>query len=208
LAHPLSAHQRLPRYFTQEQLQRFFAVIDSPRDRAMFALAYQCGLRVGEIGLLRRCDLDLVRGVVLVRRLKRGYSAEHPLFASTQTLLAAYLEAHPRELREPLFPGRRGPLLPRQIQSRFVRHRIDAELPAHLTCHSLRHAIAVHAVDANQPIQFIQWLLGHRAVSSSLIYAQLGDRKRVELFRELEKSGWIVDATLPTPVEGAAACAA
>jgi integrase len=38
----------LPKYLTQDELQRFFKVITSPRDRALFALIYHYGLRVDE----------------------------------------------------------------------------------------------------------------------------------------------------------------
>src|SRR5713226_174524 len=42
----------LPRYLTQEEVKRLFAVIPSSRDRALFALIYHYGLRVEEATLL------------------------------------------------------------------------------------------------------------------------------------------------------------
>ena len=44
----------LPKYLTQDELQRFFKVITSPRDRALFALIYHYGLRVDEATSLTR----------------------------------------------------------------------------------------------------------------------------------------------------------
>ncbi len=44
--------QRLPKYLTQDELMRFFAAIDSPRDRALFGVIYHYGLRVGEALIL------------------------------------------------------------------------------------------------------------------------------------------------------------
>jgi hypothetical protein len=38
----------LPKYLTQDEFKRFFAAIDSPRDKALFGLIYHYGLRVGE----------------------------------------------------------------------------------------------------------------------------------------------------------------
>jgi len=49
----------LPKYLTQEELQRFFAAIPSPRDRALFAMIYHYGLRVDEATTLTLEDLDL-----------------------------------------------------------------------------------------------------------------------------------------------------
>jgi integrase/recombinase XerC len=145
----LTAGFRPPRYLTQDELQRFFSVIDAPRDRVLFALMYHHGLRVGEVALLTRGDLSLARGRIVVRRLKGGRWNEQPLFAATLGLLQAHLG---RDLApgpdQPLFRGRNGPLRKRQIQALFVRYRTDAGLPRHLTCHSLRHSIATHLLDA------------------------------------------------------------
>ena len=85
-------HQRPPRYLTQDEVGRFFASIEDVRDRALFALMYHHGLRVGEVLLLQRGDLDLARGRLLVRRLKGGAWSEQILFGSTGELLRAHLE--------------------------------------------------------------------------------------------------------------------
>jgi integrase len=37
----------LPKYLTQDELKRFFAVIESSRDKALFGVIYHYGLRVG-----------------------------------------------------------------------------------------------------------------------------------------------------------------
>jgi hypothetical protein len=38
----------LPKYLTQDELKQFFAVIESPHDRALFGLISHDGLRVGK----------------------------------------------------------------------------------------------------------------------------------------------------------------
>ena len=50
---------RLPRDVQDDTLAKLFAVIDQPRDRAMFLLMLRCGLRVGEVRNLSLCDLYL-----------------------------------------------------------------------------------------------------------------------------------------------------
>jgi site-specific recombinase XerC len=186
------AHQQLPRYFTQEQIQRFFGVIADPRDRAMFALMYHHGLRVGEVLLLRREDVDLVRRRVLVRRLKGGSWGEQILFASTAAALRMHFATYALEPDDALFPGRDGPLRRRQIQLRFVRYRVLAGLASHYTTHSLRHSIATHLLDAGASLEFVQDHLGHRNIRSTAIYARITDRHREAAFRRLAASPWIV----------------
>jgi integrase/recombinase XerC len=153
---------------------------------------YHHGLRVGEVLLLRRGDVDLKRGLLFVRRLKGGSWSEQALFPGTARLLSEYLAASAGEPDSPLFPGRDGPLQRRQIQARFVRYRERAGLPRHFTTHSLRHSIATHLLDADVPLEVIQDHLGHQSIRSTSIYARITSRRRAAVFRRLEASPWIV----------------
>src|SRR5262245_57036313 len=67
----------LPSYLTQRQVQQLFATITKLRDRALFSLAYAYGLRVGEIVLLNRDDIDLERARI---RIKEAYRAKDRFF--------------------------------------------------------------------------------------------------------------------------------
>ena len=209
---PPGADQRLPRYLSQAETEALFAAISLPRDRTLFALIYHCGLRVGETCLLSRGDVDLVRGRVLVRRLKGGRWSEQPLFGATRSLLTDYMAGQPAiDLTAPLFPGRHGPLQRRQIQNLFAGYRDAAGLSPHYTCHSLRHSIATHLLDAGMSLEFIQDHLGHQDIRSTSIYARITDRHRAAAFVRLERSPWIVQpmlsavASISCPREGAAA---
>lgn len=189
---PAGAHQRLPRYLTQIEVRAFFHAIENPRDRALFSLIYHYGLRVGEVALLTRVDVDFHRGRIVVKRLKGGAWAERPLFGSTARLLREHLRASSASLDQPLFVGRTGALKKRQIQSLFSRYRDRAHLPRRYTCHCLRHSIATHLLDAGVSLEFVQDHLGHQSIRSTSIYARITDRHRAALFEQLERSPWIV----------------
>ncbi len=189
---PAGASQRLPRYLTQIEVRAFFQAIAEPRDRALFALIYHYGLRVGEVALLVRGDVDFERGRIVVKRLKGGAWTERPLFGSTASLLQTFRAMAPGRPDGPLFPGRDGPLRKRQIQSLFARYRDRAHLPSRYTCHCLRHSIATHLLDAGVSLEFVQDHLGHQSIRSTSIYARITDRHRAALFEQLERSPWIV----------------
>jgi len=195
-------HQQLPRYLTQDEIRRFFASVRGLRDRTLFTLMYHHGLRVGEVLLLRRGDIDLERSRLLVRRLKGGTWSEQVLFSGTAALLARYLARTIGELEAPLFPGRHGPLRRRQIQLRFVAARERAGLARHFTTHSLRHSIATHLLDAGASLELVQDHLGHRNIRSTAIYARITNRHREAFMRSIERSPWIVQPLPPTS-EGA-----
>jgi site-specific recombinase XerC len=56
------------------EVDRFFVVIVSPRDRAVFQLMYRAGLRVSEIGRLDLPDYDRETARVMIHRLKNSNS--------------------------------------------------------------------------------------------------------------------------------------
>ena len=110
-------------------MRQLFASISSLRDRALFAVAYAYGLRVGEIVLLDRDGIDLERGRIRIRRLKGGLSGERPIFRNLLPLPRQYLESR-RGHEAALFVGRRGRLKKRRIQELFRVYATKADLPA------------------------------------------------------------------------------
>src|SRR5260370_33742031 len=137
---------RLPKCLTQAELHRFFAVITSPRDRALFALTYHYGLRVDEATALTLEDLDLKNHRIQLRRLKNGLGGEKPLWRHTAKLLRAYLRVR-HDAGPYLFTGREGPLKKRQVQNLFAKYAEAAGVTGR-SVHGLRHSIAVHLLDA------------------------------------------------------------
>ena len=191
--------RELPRYLTQDEVRRLFGVISGSRDRALFAILYLYGLRVGEVAFLCVGDVDLDCSRIVVRRSKGGVWTERPIFSAVARLLRRYFAEAPLAIDGPLFPGRSGPLRKRQIQSLFVRYRDAARLRPDLTCHGLRHAIATHLLDAGCSLEFVQDHLGHRTIRSTSIYARISDRNRLGVFQRLEHSPWIVHPFAPLP---------
>lgn len=179
---------------TQPEVRAFFHMIENARDRALFSVIYLYGLRVSEVTLLQCGDVDLDRSRIVIKRVKGGVWSERPLFSSTREQIEPLLLCRPDD--EPLFAGRTGPLKKRRMQALFTFYRDLAGLTLHYTCHSLRHSIATHLLDAGLSLEFVQDHLGHRKISSTSIYARITDHHRAAVFRELESSPWIVR---PTP---------
>jgi len=178
----------LPSYLTQQQVRHFFSCISSLRDRALFAVAYAYGLRVGEIVLLDRDDIDLERARIRIKRLKGGLSGERPIFGHLLPLLRAYLESR-KDDETAFFVGLQGRLKKRRIQELFRYYATQAALPPDRRhVHVLRHSAAVHVLDAGEDIDFARDHLGHRSIQSTMTYAQISDGRRTRTMRRLEKS--------------------
>lgn len=162
--------RRLPHVLSQEQVQRFFAAITDPRDRAIFMAAYGAGLRVSEVLSLEMKDIHTQKGVIHVRHGKGGRERYVKLSRRLLNELRAYwLSCRPRGL---LFPGRR----PDQP---MTRHRVYGA--ARAACrragfsepfgpHTLRHSYATHMLDMGADLRTIQVLLGHQNIKTTTVY--------------------------------------
>lgn len=176
---------KLPKYMTQEEMKKFFGQVKDKRDRALFALIYHYGLRVSEACRMQLNDLDLQRNKIFIHRCKGSISGEKPLWRDTKKVLKAYLkERVPKG--QALFTGREGPLKKRRVEQLFKEYLRNAKLPDQFKVHTLRHSIAVHILDAGQPLEFAQDHLGHKNIQNTQIYARISNPRRQEIFNELE----------------------
>jgi integrase/recombinase XerC/integrase/recombinase XerD len=175
---------RLPRVLGPDQLAALLDRIpaDTPlevRDRAMFELAYACGLRCEEI-----VDLDLNDADFEAERLRvegKGRKVRSvPIGEHAQRALRSYLAtARPGladDARESaLFLSRNGRRLgPSDVRRRLRRYvRSVEEIGGHISPHALRHSFATHLLEGGADLRSIQELLGHASVSTTQVYTRV-----------------------------------
>lgn len=179
--------EREVKHLDQAELARFFAVIESPRDRLLFGLIYRLGLRCSEAATLPSSAVDVRRGTVAVQGLKHGLRRVYTLPADLRALAFAHVPG-----RERYFSGRQGALSRGRIWQLFKRYAEAAGLAPDLGPHSLRHSAAVHALDAGLTTEDVRDLLRHRRITTTEVYAQLSARRRDNYQARLEASGEIV----------------
>ena len=178
------------KYLTKEEVERFFSHIKNLRDKALFGLVYFYGLRVSEATLLKLDDVNIKRRRIFIHRVKGGIGGERPLFKTAESLLNRYFKAR-LGTGDGLFTGRQGNLKRQRIQQLFKEYAQKAELDSGYSVHSLRHSIATHLLEAGEGIEFVRDHLGHRNIQNTMIYAQITDKRREEVFRRIEKSSEI-----------------
>ncbi len=71
---------------------------------------------------------------------------------------------------------RRHHLGPQRIQRAIRRAARDAGITKHVTCHTFRHSFATHLLEAGYDIRTVQELLGHREVTTTMIYTHVLNR--------------------------------
>lgn len=174
--------QRPVSYLTREEVEQFFRAIPQGkiRDRLLFDLIYRHGLRRGEAAQL---TLDDVRGgKIWIARLKHGVPGGYPLHPRSNQLLRTYLDIRPSDPCDYLIRSRRrnaSPLSGGEINRLFASYAALAHLPeSRRHVHVLRHSIGVHLMNAAWDIADVQDWLGHRHISSTMIYAQVTNQRR------------------------------
>ncbi|EKD58635.1 MAG: phage integrase family protein, partial [uncultured bacterium] len=73
----------------------------------------------------------------------------------------------------PLDDARRGKLTERTVQKVFSEALKNSGIKRPATCHSLRHSFATHLLEAGTDIRYIQSLLGHAKLETTLIYTKV-----------------------------------
>lgn len=121
---------------------------------------------------LHEADLAGGRGsVALPGQLHRKYPRA-PFEWGWQWVFPATRVYRDRETGWP----RRHPLHESVIQKAVKRAGSQARLPRAATCHTLRHSFATHRLESGYDIRTIQELLGHRDVSTTMIYTHVLNR--------------------------------
>lgn len=149
------------------------------RDVAVFEVLYSTGCRVSEVASARWRDADLARGAMIVTG--KG-SKQRLVILGSRAVEALRRYREMVEERDPsmtapdalvFLSDRLLPLTPRFIERRMKRYLAEAELPADITPHKLRHSFATHLLDAGADLRSVQEMLGHASLSTTQIYTHV-----------------------------------
>jgi site-specific recombinase XerD len=149
------------------------------RDRALFELAYSCGLRAEEIVSLRSGDVDHDAEQLRVEgkgRKTRILPVGEPAMAAVRVYLerARPALAATGSSVDALFLSKSGrPLGTSDVRRRLRTWTARVGVAAGCSPHALRHSFATHLLDGGADLRTIQELLGHASVSSTQIYTRV-----------------------------------
>ena len=174
------AARALPEALSPDDASRLVAFDDGSetgiRDRALFELAYSCGLRVSELTGLDRDAVDARSGEVRVTG-KGSKTRIVPVGGPALAALARWLPLRDRLAapgEDALFVGRGGKRLsPREIQRRIKRRAAAAGLAVDVHPHMLRHSFASHVLQSSGDLRAVQEMLGHASIASTQVYTHL-----------------------------------
>ncbi len=177
---PPRAARNLPEALSPDEASRLMSVEDASdagiRDRALFEIAYSCGLRVSELTGLDVGAVDARSGEARVTG-KGSKTRIVPVGRPALEALARWMTIRDR-LAAPgeraLFVGRSGKRLsPREVQRRIKHRAAAAGLAVDVHPHMLRHSFASHLLQSSGDLRAVQEMLGHASIASTQVYTHL-----------------------------------
>ena len=175
----------LPKAISTLDIKKMLDTIENSKHALLLKLCYGMGLRVSEIVNLKITDIDSKRMQVLVRQGKGKKDRYVNLPESILNELRAYYVAYkPKEF---LFEGRYGDQYSiRSVQAVFKNAMKKARINKKVGIHSLRHSYATHLIEQGTDIRFVQELLGHKDIKTTMIYTSLTDQTKRKIKSPLD----------------------
>jgi hypothetical protein len=150
-----------------------FSEVTNLKQKAMFMVAYDSGLRLSELRNLCVEDIDSERMVIRVRQGKGKKDRYARLTPGLLALLRKYYRAYRPETL--LFPG----ALPHKIYDHATPGQLlkkacrRAGITKRVSMHTLRHSFATHLLEAGTSLRVIQQLLGHEKIQTTCLYTHI-----------------------------------
>lgn len=178
----------LPKFLTKEELRRLLEACGL-REKAIVAVLYSQGIRVGELCQIRRKD---IQGDMVKIRGKGGKEALVILDSCAQHFLTEYLQT--RTDSSPfLFYSMKHKGLGKSRVQKLVREAGEkAGLDKIVTPHVLRHSFATHMAQAGCGAFQLQGLMRHSHISTTQVYVHLTGQDNRQAYNRFHEPAFMV----------------
>ena len=173
--------------FSQDQIQELYKA-SNDQEKAILNLAYGCGLRVHELGLLNKEDIRTNENLVIVQKGKNSKRRIIPINTKVSEELQSFLE----EIENPIFVNNKqrkmqewtfNKILKELIGKTNFGQKFTTEEINKIGIHTLRHSIATHLLENGMKLEQVQTFLGHSHIESTEIYTHINQQQINDLER-------------------------
>lgn len=175
----------LPKAFSPTDVRAILQAGNNKKHLLMLQLCYGMGLRVSEVVNLKITHIDSKRMQVLVEAAKGKKDRYVQLPASVLPLLRTYYKEY--QPQHYLFEGvAGGQYAIRSVQAVFKNAMKKARIKKPVGIHGLRHSYATHLLEYGTDVAFIQKLMGHRDIKTTLIYTNIANSQLAKIRSPLD----------------------
>ena len=177
---------QLPKVLSKEEMIRLIKAIENIKHKTMIMLGYACGLRVSEITAIELKDIDEERRLLFICRAKGKKDRVVGLSPVMIVMLREYkMKYTPAKY---LFEGQQkgSTYSTRSLEAIIKAAKEKAGIRKAGSMHMLRHSFATHLLDKGTDVVFIQKILGHNDIKTTLRYLHVTNKDMINILSPLE----------------------
>lgn len=187
----IQKEKKLPVVLSRQEMKGIIKQARLLKHRLIVSLLYGCGLRCGEARSILLKDIDLDRGMLLVRQGKGNKDRYLPLGKLLVRGIRSFIEAENPQTY--LFAG--NPHHTEDIDSCYSQKGVQwivktlskkAGILKDVHAHTLRHSYATHLLEDGLDIVSLKNLLGHAHIETTMIYLHVAQSGRNKPFSPLD----------------------
>lgn len=158
------------------------------RDKAMLELLYATGIKVSELIEIKIDDVNIDDAYIICGNNKTRVVPMGTIAAGAVKEYLQYMEKTDMAAikhNDLLFVNVSGSKLSRQGFWKILKYYKDkAKIKKEITPNTLRHSFAVHLMENGADVASVQEMLGHKAVISTKVYADIVSKKISEVYKK------------------------
>jgi site-specific recombinase XerD len=160
----------LPEVLSKSEVIRIIDATENIKHRVVLMTAYSGGLRVSEVSRLNTNHIDSEQMVIRVEQGK-GMKDRYTLLSERLLEeLRAYWKVYRPKSHLFFSRDRNNPMSIASMQKIYRKAKENAGVTKGRGIHTLRHCFATHLLEAGYDIRKIQILMGHRSLSTTMVY--------------------------------------
>lgn len=172
LPHPKKG-LKLPVVMSLSECAELFRNVDNPKHKLLLLLGYGSGLRRSEVVSLKWEDILFNEHKMIIRQSKGNKDRVVMLPYSVVSYLENYRKLYGTDCW--VFPGQyKGEALSTGTMYEVMKKAVEKMgLDKNATVHTLRHSFATHLLENGTDIRYIQQLLGHSSIRTTMVYTHI-----------------------------------
>lgn len=164
--------RHLPTVLSQQEVLEILRCTKNLKHRAILALLYSCGLRIGELINLELRHIDIQRNQLAVKNSKGRKDRYVKMADSLAPLIRNYVQTYKPKVY--FAEGKPNEKYTASSVRAFLKRSCQlAQINKNVTPHTLRHSYATHLLEGGTDIRLIQTLLGHNKPETTMIYTHV-----------------------------------
>lgn len=165
--------KKLPTVFSLDECLALFRATENPKHKLLLLMGYGAGLRVSEIVNLKWTDIHFNTYKLHIKNAKGKKDRIVMLPVSVIEMLLFYKKLSKNSVY--VFEGQvtGEPYSTTSVQTVMRKSLEKIGLSNRGSVHSLRHSFATHLLENGTDVRFIQKLLGHENIKTTMVYTHI-----------------------------------